>query len=151
MLNIHALFHQLVEEILSYSSLWPIQYHYRTGTGKYLLVVGVPWWSSSEDSTVLLQRAQVWSQIREDSAPPPPKKIPADYLLLKIFIFIYGCAGSSLAMHRLFSSGDERGATLQSQCASLSMRWLLLLSVEKHGFYAHGLQQLWLGSCCTQA
>ena len=142
MLNIHALSHQLVEEILSYSSLWPIQHRYRTGTGKYLLVVGVPWWSSSEDSTVLLQRAQVWSQIREDFAPPiparPPPQIPADYLLLKIFTL--RLCQVFTGMHRLFSNCGERGAILQLQCASFSMRQLLLLSVEKHGFYAHGLQ-----------
>ena len=92
MLNIHALFHQLVEETLSYSSLWPIQYRYRTGTGKHLLVVGVPWWSRSEDSTVLLQRAQVWSQIREDSEThtPPQKKIPDGYFLKYLFMVVLG-------------------------------------------------------------
>ena len=41
-----------------------------------------------------------------------------------IYLFIFGCAGSSLT-HRLFSACGERGPPLGLWCVGCSLRWLL--------------------------
>ena len=53
------------------------------------------------------------------------------FFLLKFYLFIYGCAGSSLLQAGLLSLWRE-GATLQLQCTEVS-------PVMEHGFWAQGL------------
>ena len=47
------------------------------------------------------------------------------FFFFKIYLFIYGCAGSPL-LPRLFSRCSEQGL-LSLWCPGFSLRWLLLL------------------------
>ena len=71
------------------------------------------------------------------------------YIILLIYLFIFGCAGSSL-LRELFSSCSEQGLLLAAvHRASHSRQWLLLLL--SMGSRALGLQQLQLPGSRAQA
>ena len=65
-----------------------------------------------------------------------------------MYLFIFGCAGSSL-MSRFSSSSSKQGATLQLWCVGFSFRGLLLL--QSYGSRANRLQQLQLPGSRAQA
>ena len=68
------------------------------------------------------------------------------YRYFKYYLFIFGCAGSSLLL-RLFSSCGEQG--LLSSCAAQAACWLLLL--QSVGSRVPGLQELQFPGSRTQA
>ena len=60
--------------------------------------------------------------------PPPNMSIYDEFSFFNlrtgfIYLFIFGCAGSSL-LHRLFCSCGEQGGTLSLQCTGFSLQWL---------------------------
>ena len=69
------------------------------------------------------------------------------YKILIIYLFIFGCVGSSL-LHRAFSSCGEQGLLLVVVC-----RLLIAVAslVAEHGLQVHGIQQLWPAGSRVQA
>ena len=75
------------------------------------------------------------------------------FLFLKNYLFIFGCARSSL-LHKLFSSRIEQRLLSKLQCMSFSWQWLLFLLARGHvGFSSCGTLVLEhrLSSCGARA